>query len=193
VDWRAGKPIKPRILVLEVCDRRDTEDGPIAWLFVERQETYRLDERDSSIYEASITLSYEVIGPRNLNDEFGRGSFGGRYSRSYDGSATVSLIAGAVFLDPPKLRGQRVGTYLMSEIVAWAKQWPDAVVLPIELVEGQAQGENKDRRNRFYERYGLVFEYCDETRQEGISKPTPISSLTLVESWKKKSARMECS
>jgi hypothetical protein len=31
----------------------------LGWVLVEREETYRRDERDGSVYEASIRLSYE--------------------------------------------------------------------------------------------------------------------------------------
>lgn len=62
-NWKHRERIKPRICVLEIRDRVKPESDPIAWLFIERQETYRRDERDGSIYEASIRLSYERIVP----------------------------------------------------------------------------------------------------------------------------------
>lgn len=40
----------------------------------------------------------------------------------------MSLVGGELFLDPDELRGQRIGTYLMNEIVTWAQQWPEAPV-----------------------------------------------------------------
>lgn len=60
------------------------------------------------------------------------------------------------------LLGHRVGTYLMAEIVAWAKQWPTAEVMRIKLSwedekDGAWGGSNKERRDRFYEQFGIAF------------------------------------
>jgi len=63
--WIDGARIKPRICVLEIKDRDKLDGEPIAWLFVEREETYRRDDRDGSVYEASIRLSYERIAPKH--------------------------------------------------------------------------------------------------------------------------------
>lgn len=181
---RDGQRIKPRIIMLEVRDR-DTPDGrPIAWVLVEREEAYRRGDRDGSIYEASIRIYWETIGPRHSRRVLGNWFFGGSYSRGFGGDPSVSLVLGSVFLDPAELRGQRIGTYLMNEIVMWAKQWPDATVRPIGLAAGQAQEDNKDRRNRFYERFGLVFDYQDPEHREGRSRPMLAETLTPVETWK---------
>ncbi|MEL7968082.1 hypothetical protein AAG587_17065 [Vreelandella neptunia] len=60
------------------------------------------------------------------------------------------------------LLGNRIGTYLMTEIVAWAKQWPTAEVMQIKLSwedekPGAWDGMNVQRRNRFYEQFGIEF------------------------------------
>lgn len=166
------------------------EDGPIAWLFVERQETYRRDERDGSVFEASIRLSYERIVARHSHWMKSKGYFTGGFRREFGGGHVVSLTSettckGAVFLDLPELDGQRIGTYLMNEIVLWTKQWPDADVRPIELVEGQAHEDNKARRNRFYEQFGIDFDYHDPAHRSGVSRPMKVAALTPVATWTK--------
>lgn len=188
-DHLGSNSIKPRICIVEVRDQNKLEGKPIAWLIVERQEFYRRDERDKSIYEASIRLSYERIGPTYYNGMTARGYFSGGYSRGFTGNPLVSLTSesignGAVFLDLPGLEGRRIGTYLMNEIVQWAKQWPDAIVHSVELGELQASPENKGRRNRFYERFGLVFDYRDAEHKQGRSRPILVAQLTSVETWK---------
>lgn len=90
-----------------------------------------------------------------------------------------------VFLDPEELRGYRVGTYLMSQIVLWVQRWPDAEVRDIELMIGQAYVENKLRRNRFYEQFGLVFDYSDGENKVGRSRPMLARQLTPVDTWQK--------
>ncbi|WP_068638861.1 GNAT family N-acetyltransferase [Thauera butanivorans] len=183
-NWREKQRIKPRICVLEVRDRLKPDGEPIARLFVQRQENYRRDDRDGQMYEASIRLSYQTIEPKHSLRSRISGSFEGSYSRGFrEGEASVSLIGGALFLDPAELRGQRIGTYLMNEIVVWAQQWPEAKVRPIKLLSGQAEEENRDRRNRFYERFGLVFAYSDPEHREGMSKSMPVKKLTPVTSW----------
>ena len=180
--WRQNQRIKPRISVLEVRDRSKPDGKPIAWLFVERQEHYRQDSRDGQVYGASIRLSYETIEPRHKLAV--SGEFSGSYSRGHqESAASLALVGGALFLDPLELRGQRIGTYLMNEIVTWAQQWPEATVSPVTLLAGQAEHENRARRNRFYERFGLVFVYKDAEHREGVSLPMPVKELTPVTSW----------
>lgn len=184
VTWRDKQRIKPRVCVLEVRDRFKPDGEPIARIFVQRQESYRRDDRDGQMYEASIRLSYQTIEPKHSLRSRVSGSFEGSYSRGFrEGEASVSLVGGALFFDPTELRGQRIGTYLMNEIVVWAQQWPEAKVRSIKLLSGQAEEENRDRRNRFYERFGLVFAYSDPEHREGVSKPMPVKELTPVTSW----------
>lgn len=181
--WREKQRIKPHICILEVRDRNAPDGKLIARLFVQREEHYERDD-EGKVYEASIRLSYETIEPKYSLRPRDSGSFDGSYLRGfYEGHGSVSLVDGALFFDPPDLRGQRIGTYLMNEIVTWAQQWPEATVRPIKLMSGQAEDENRTRRNRFYERFGLVFKYQDSEQREGVSKPMPVKSLTSVTSW----------
>jgi len=160
----------------------DAPDGKPIWLLVEREEAFQHDDHDDSLYEATVRLYWELVGPRRR--VAGNWFFEGSYSRGFRGGPSVSIATSAVFLDPVELRGLRVGTYLMNEIVLWAKQWSGATVQSIQLVAGQAGEENKERRNRFYERFGLVFDYRDPDRREGRSRPMPVENLVPVETWK---------
>lgn len=178
--WRNDKPVKPRILILEIKDKDRPDAKTPTWVLVEREETYQRDPA-GTILEASIRLSYQLAPDPFSYWEGEKGFFSGGYS-SYRN--TVSLVKGAVFLDLKGLRGQRIGTYLMNEIVQWAQQWPEATIDPIALLEAQADSGNKARRNRFYERFGLVFDYTDPEHKEGRSQPMPASSLRQVETWK---------
>lgn len=183
--WREGRRIKPRILVLEIKDKNQPDSLTLGWLLVEREETYKRDPRDNMIYEASIRLSYKRILPANSQESNGKGWFAGSYSRSFNcvSLTSPSISRGAVFLDLPDLYGQRIGTYLMNEIVQWVQQWPDAMVNSIELDPGQAQEFNKARRNRFYEQFGLVFDYLDKEHKAGKSRLIEAGNLRQVETW----------
>lgn len=179
--WRNGETIKPRIYVLEVRNKDRPDDKAMAWLYVEREETYEYDPQDNTVYKASIRLSYERVGSKRSLQKPSAGYFAASYSRI---SNRVSLTNGAVFLDLHGLYGQRIGTYLMNEIIQWAKQWPTASVKSIELFVGQADEENKERRNWFYEQFGLVFDYTDPEHCAGKSRPILVEALVNVETWK---------
>jgi hypothetical protein len=184
--WRDGQRRKPRILVLEVRDKELPEAEAIGWVLVEREETYRRDPRNNVLYEASIRLSYQRITAKSSHRDDGKGWFAGSYSREFNSVSltSASMSKGAVFLDLPGLYGQRIGTYLMNEIVQWVQQWPEATVNSIELLEGQAHGDNKARRNWFYEQFGLAFDYTDAEHCEGRSRPIAAGALVSVEAWK---------
>lgn len=185
-DWAEGQRIKPRILVLEVRHPKFLDLPPVACLIVERNETIHRGEYDNSIYQASVTLSYEVIQNNRLHTNVERGCFSGSYSKSSGlvSLTSSSLVHGAVFLDPERLKGHRIGTYLMNEIVTWVKRWPEAEVNSVKLLASQAQDDNKERRNRFYEQFGLEFDYTDTEHSAGTSRPILTRDLTLVENWK---------
>ena len=184
--WREGQSVKPRILVLEIKDKDRPDDKALGWVLVEREETYRRDPRDGTIYEASIRLSYQRITAKFSHRDGGKGRFDGSYSRNFNAVSltSTSMSKGAVFLDLPGLDGQRIGTYLMNEIVQWVEQWPEATVNGIELLAGQGHGDNKARRNWFYEQFGLVFDYTDPEHREGRSRPMLAGALVKVETWK---------
>lgn len=187
--WKNGQITLPPIYILEIRKPDKPDSAPVAWLWVERQETRRYDERDRSVHQATIELNVELAKSR-----VGRGpskgtSFVASYHATGFNGPSISLTShsndhAAVFLDPSSLRGHRVGTYLMNEVVLWAQQWPTATVNSIELLALQAYDENKARRNRFYEQFGLVFNYNDDDCREGLSQPMPVSALTPVDTWR---------
>lgn len=183
--WRQRENIKPRIVVLEIRDRARVEDPPIGWVIVEREEVYKRDP-SGKICEASIRLSYQRITTRASSFENGHGEFNGSYSSHFNAVSLTSssMSNGSVYLSLPELNGQRIGTYLMNVIVEWVQQWPDASVNSIQLLSGQARGDNKARRNRFYEQFGLIFDYHDSAQREGSSRPMLVQGLSVVETWK---------
>lgn len=181
-----GRRIKPRILILEVRDSRKVDGKVIARIMVEREENVERDD-DGSIWKARIRLSYRLLEAEVFASN-GQGEFEGCYSGLDN---RISLATGSsvwehgfVTLDLPRLKGQRIGSYLMNEIVCWAQRWPEADVNSIQLLAGQALGRNTSRRNRFYERFGFVFDYEDNGQREGESRPMKVSELRRVESWK---------
>jgi len=172
----------PRVLVLEVRPREKPQDDPVAWIVVERHEERSM--HNGRLVSASLALLYRVISPAD-GRAMARSRFEACYSHYFN---TVNLISsstsgGAIFLDLPGLEGQRIGTYLMNKIVQWAKQWPDADVQTIYLKAGQATDDNKARRNRFYEQFGITFDWADESQEAGASKATKAGHLASSNTW----------
>jgi GNAT superfamily N-acetyltransferase len=156
---------------------------PIAEIIIERVEE-AIRYPDGTLSTATFSLHYKVV---DSGDIFGRGHRQeGRFEARYSAFAnSLSLTYPTLFLDLYGLEGNRIGTYLMSVLVEWARQWPDADLARIELVAGQASEDNRDRRNRFYERFGIEFDWNDPLRRtSGFSKPMKIAALRDVESWK---------
>ena len=88
--WREGQSVKPRILVLEIKDKDRPDDKALGWVLVEREETYRRDPRDGTIYEASIRLSYQRITAKFSHRDGGKGRFDGSYSRNFNAVSLTS-------------------------------------------------------------------------------------------------------
>lgn len=100
----------------------------------------------------------------------------------------VQLYKGFLVVDPVELRGLGLGTYLFTQVVLWAKQIaPHGDVQPIPLYAQQAEDEKaRDRRNGFYEKFGLTFGYRavkGVERAEGSSLPMKVSDLQVPEAF----------
>ena len=180
--------IKPSIYILSVRQREEPDAQPIAYLLIERNETIEY-LTDGSVYRASVHIEFEGIGSPYGPLINGKGSFSGGFERNFTLGMIVSLTStscgeGSIFIEPTELQGHLVGTYFMNLIVGWAKQWPEAEVQKIKLVPEQPSKPNKDRRNRFYEQFGLVFDYADPDHLAGVSRPMLASMLTPSDAWR---------
>lgn len=179
---------KPTAFVLEIRPRNESKNNaPIAWLLVERHIGFRHDSQ-GVLLEASICVSCQPITTRYSRDERRKSHFHGGYTSTLNGMVSLTAksmtIGGYVVLENANLQGNRIGTFLMNEIVQWVQQWPDATVRTVSLLAGQAHGDNKERRNRFYEQLGLEFDYDDSEHKHGCSRPIVAKQLKRVETWK---------
>lgn len=176
----------PEIQLLELrpLDAPDQQE-PCAWVYVRRAETYTRDPESKEVDEASITLSYQAVDGGAGRRMRTAGTFTASYGRRGNRISLTGLSpfgrGGIMVADG--LRGVRFGTYLFNIIVGWAKQWPLAVVNSISLSEVDAYPENRLRRNRFYEQFGLVFDYTDAQCKGGKSRTMPASDLQQVTTW----------
>lgn len=185
--WDKTGKDKPRIRILEVRPRTRPDEDPIAWILVEREEMLEWDRDNTALMRASLRLSFERILPKYDRQYRKQSYFDAGYQMTFNivSVSSQSCSPGGIFLDLDGLKGNRIGTYLMNDIVEWVKQWPDATVNSIDLRAGQANEKNKARRNRFYEQFGLVFDYTDPaTREEGVSRPMLARDLKTVDTWR---------
>lgn len=176
-----------RIVVLQVFDRDDPK-VEVAAVVVEAVEV-RVHDSEGQLRSASLDLYYERICPQGMAHLSGTGRMAGGYNSQ---SNHVCLLRsspggeGGFFLGLPRLEGQRIGTYLLNRAVAWVKQWPAAAVDTIRLDRGQGTGDNKERRNQFYEQFKIAFDYEDQiTREAGLSRPMKACELETVDTWTK--------
>lgn len=96
----------------------------------------------------------------------------------YD-SGQVCFGNGRIDIDLEPLRGIGIGSLLMLPLARWAKARPhDVPVVPINLEGQDAKTEaERERRNRFYEKLGFVFDYEDKDRTYGVARRMLVSDL----------------
>lgn len=89
---------------------------------------------------------------------------------------TVDVAKGTAQIGPTSVilmdhPGRGLGSHLMSLVVAWLmERHPEARVLRGKLSAAQADDENRERRNRFYESHGFDMELDPGRRSGGFSK-----------------------
>lgn len=181
------KTHEPEVQLLEIrpLDAKGKAE-PCAWVFVRREEKYTYRQGTEEVEEASITVTYQSVDQYAGHRMRRGGTFTASYSQ-WGGCISLTGLSprgrgGIMVADG--LRGMRLGTYVFNIIVGWAKQWPSAQVNSINLSEVDSHGDNRLRRNRFYEQFGLVFDYTDTQCRGGKSRPMPADNLQQVTAWK---------
>lgn len=146
-------------------------------------ENYQFNE-DSSIAQSKIELRLKILkmNKQPFYEQQGEDFFSGSYNQT---RRSVQITSGFVILEkiPKKLRGCRIGTLLMDKVISWAKQWPEANVNTIELLAHDGGEDNKARRNKFYENFGITFEYTSNDKKAGLSKDMKAQELVNHNSW----------
>lgn len=173
-------------VVLEVRHVAHLDQQPIAWLLVEEEPIYKHCKGEpDKLEEAMFRLHFRRIQAGRTDREVGQFEFTASYVPllrriSLTGAGAM---AGAITIADigAELKGQHIGTYLMNRMVRWAKQWPGAAVNPITLLASDGRGPNRLRRNRFYEQFGIAFEYEDIEQCGGKSRPMLAAELREVD------------
>ncbi|HIE3795653.1 TPA: hypothetical protein ACXL4G_006405, partial [Klebsiella michiganensis] len=88
---------------------------------------------------------------------------------------------GSIILNAP--RGLGIGSLLFCEIVKWAKTYSGIDIKTIFLSAFDAKDENnRKRRNKLYERFGIHMEY-DDDEKSGFSLPMKTDGLIINENF----------
>lgn len=94
----------------------------------------------------------------------------------------VKLTNGGVVINLKGLKGLHIGSLMFGRIVDWAKQFPGHwCIVPIGLAAIDArEPEAKQRRNQFYENFGIRFGYDSADGRFIVSLPGTVRSRHLV-------------
>lgn len=174
---KSTSTVEWRTITLE--DRRDTV--PLTHVFaveVACEACFVYESTPPRLESASIKLAaYHVSdGSHALAVTRMGGSYQGGVNPEY-------TLTGGGMVVAPDYRGLHLGTYLQNEVVRWANETVGLPgrIKPITVVPADASTEaERDRRNRFYEQFGIRFAWTANTplpRSGGVSLPT----LTLAD------------
>ncbi|HEY0294048.1 MAG TPA: hypothetical protein VGC69_01800 [Bordetella sp.] len=99
-------------------------------------------------------------------------------------SNMARLTNGNLVIENQALRGLGLGSYLFNIIVTWILSFEvDFDIVPVRLFAGDAYPGNLERRNRFYEKFGLQFDYqtgSGSMQTHGLSLPMKASGLVSL-------------
>lgn len=154
-----------------------TEDEGLAFVLETRiTKTEIREDTNWLLDDFRVTYAVYQLSPSLPNREEYIGSFGASYRR-YPHSLSIS--GGDMYIRKSRLRGKGLGSYLMSQGIKELKALGiEGTIKPLLLVAGDAYDEeSKERRNQFYEKFGVIFEWEDETKRAGTS----VEWLTLAD------------
>ena len=164
-------------VVLEVRPRDKPDGRPLGIVLVTFSQETELTPSlgmGSASFELRMELISQWQGVTTICN------WGGSYKALTDiADGEVRLTHWDVQIKRTDMRGIGLGTYAMDQIVHWVQKWPKADVRQIRLSASDATKENKERRNHFYERFGLVFDYSEDGAS-GVSRPMKVEALKRV-------------
>lgn len=164
--------------ILKVKSKKDN------YFYVLVEEHESIEYLDGIIVSAKLKIKYSID---NFNIYSSRPIISSTYfdalylNKSWIKSA--SITGGALFLDPEEYTGNKIGSYFMNVVIKWIQKFENTPIDKIELVANQATNNNKERRNRFYEQFGITFSY-DKNRENGYSNPINSHDLIQTSNWK---------
>lgn len=131
-----------------------------------------------SLHAASVMLHAYVLKDVNSRP-WPIATIGGEYRGGCgDDDGQYCLTRGSMMIAPDEFRGLGLGTFMLNEVVRWAKEeiGKPGTITTIRLAAIDARTDAvRDRRNKFYSQFGFTFNWSEpvDGREfvEGRSKP----------------------
>lgn len=161
------------------------DEGVVSWmLFTEDRKLAR--SGTSELYSDQVNIKLQTLG--SFDSQIRTGDVVMKMRGLASSYAAVNFSDGYIVVEEP-WKGMRIGTYMMNYLVTWAKDnYPDSSAVGIRLGHHQAYDENRERRNRFYARFGFKFKWDDdEAQREGHLDPElRIFDLRTTDKWQER-------
>ncbi len=130
----------------------------------------------SKLEKENFNVKFNVlsrIGPYNQPK-----IWGGIYTNYYN-NPSVKLSNGDIRIEYDEHKNLGIGTIIFNYIITWAKQFENTRVERIKLSD--VDRDNKNRRNHFYEKFGIIFNYQDEKLTGGSIFELNTSDLRVAD------------
>ncbi|MCS6716215.1 GNAT family N-acetyltransferase [Proteus terrae] len=92
---------------------------------------------------------------------------------------SVKLSNGDIHIRYYVYKNLGIGTIIFNYIISWAKKFENTRVERIKLSD--VDRDNKDRRNHFYEKFGIVFNYRENKLTGGSIYELSTSDLKIAD------------
>jgi GNAT superfamily N-acetyltransferase len=184
----ADEPGRVELIRTTAPDRERPDCEVTVYSFLEIRE---LDDEHRAFFQVkhvpAVSVRTSVIGDetyRRVEDLWAdRDASANNFQLTVDKGERTARFGpkGMIMVRPDECRGRGIGSYAFGKVVEWGKDnYPDYSPLPLELAyRDAADPENRDRRNRFYERFGFRMQY-NEPESKNTGKAV-IDKLGLLE------------
>jgi hypothetical protein len=156
-------PINPSLHVLELVPDEYQRS---------RRVLVRLERKEGD--QPSISLKVFASQQNRHDTWWFIGSFGGKFDYADDAGPIYHITDGDMHLR--SLRGLHIGTWCQNQVMLWLQQQLPGRTRRFPLAEIDAEGPNRERRNKFYEQFGSRFEW-DIPQVAGRSLEQPTSDF----------------
>ena len=184
----AAKPARVELIRTTAPGRERPERTVIVYSFLEVRE---LDEGGYAFFQVKHVPAVKVettgVGDGTYRRvEYlreNRDGWPNNFQLTIDKGERTAMFGpkGWIMVQPDECKGRGIGSYAFGKVVEWGKEkYPDYSPLSLELAYRDAEDpENRNRRNRFYERFGFEMRYNNpENKNTGKAV---IDKLALLE------------
>lgn len=153
-------PMNPELYVLEITTNEHERT---------RRVLIKIEEKTG--HQSSISVKVYSREDSNWEAWAFIGSFGGRLEYHDQEVPIYHITSGDMYLRI--MRGLGIGTWCQNQVLLWLKQQPPGRTKSFSLAEIDSSDSDRERRNRFYEQFGIKFNWTtDRFRGESVEQHT---------------------